>query len=192
MVAAAQTTRPRASSPSAAPVTAATPLFLPHLQGERTPLWDAGARGVFAGVSGATGPAELAASVLEGVAFSARLGSSLGMARLHDMLLYPGDIEALRLAGVEALRELESHLTEARFAGRIFLVGDGPTIADIACFPNVALAPDGGVSLDDYPSIRLWSRAVRALPGFIEMPGIHRLHELKPAPEAVPPLEDAL
>lgn len=132
------------------------------------------------------------AQVQQWLAFSARLGSSLGMARLHDMLLYPGDIEALRLAGVEALRELESHLTEARFAGRIFLVGDGPTIADIACFPNVALAPDGGVSLDDYPSIRLWSRAVRALPGFIEMPGIHRLHELKPAPEAVPPLEDAL
>jgi len=129
------------------------------------------------------------AQIQQWLAFSARLGASLGMARLHDMLLYPGDINALRRAGVEALRELESHLTEARFAGRIFLTGDTPTIADIACFPNVALAPDGGVSLDDYPSIRLWSRALRALPGFIEMPGIHRLHELKPAPEAVPPLE---
>lgn len=130
-----------------------------------------------------------AAKVQNWLAFSARLGASLGMARLHDMLLYPGDIEAFRRAGVECLRELEAHLTEARFAGRIFLVGDSPTIADIACFPNVALAPDGGVSLDDYPSIRLWSRAVRALPRFIEMPGIHRLHELKPTPEAVPPLE---
>lgn len=134
------------------------------------------------------GPAQCA-QVQQWLAFSARLGASLGMARLHDMLLYPGDIEALRRTGVEALRELESHLTEARFAGRIFLVGDTPSIADIACFPNVALAPDGGVTLDDYPSILLWSRAIRALPGFIEMPGIHRLHELKPAPEAVPPLE---
>lgn len=130
-----------------------------------------------------------AAQVQHWLAFSARLGASLGMARLHDMLLYPGDIDALRRAGVEALRELEAHLTEARFAGRIYLTGDTPTIADIACFPNVALAPDGGVNLDDYPSIRLWSRAIRALPGFVEMPGIHRLHELKPAPEAVPPLE---
>ncbi|MEO5615927.1 MAG: glutathione S-transferase family protein [Cypionkella sp.] len=134
------------------------------------------------------GPAQ-AAQVQQWLAFSARLGASLGMARLHDMLLYPGDIDAFRHAGVECLRELEAHLTEARFAGRIFLVGDTATIADIACFPNVALAPDGGVTLDDYPSIRLWSRAIRALPGFIEMPGIHRLHELKPAPEAVPPLE---
>ncbi len=131
-----------------------------------------------------------AARVQNWLAFAARLGASLGMARLHDMLLYPGDIEALRRAGVECLRELEAHLSEARFAGRIFLEGDTPTIADIACFPNVALAPDGGVTLDDYPSIRLWSRAIRALPGFIEMPGIHRLHELKPAPEAVPALED--
>ncbi|GLS86596.1 glutathione S-transferase [Cypionkella aquatica] len=133
-----------------------------------------------------------AAQVQQWLAFSARLGGSLGMARLHDMLLYAGDIDALRRAGVAALRELESHLTEARFDGRIFLTGTTPTIADIACFPNVALAPDGGVSLDDYPSIRLWSRAIRALPGFIEMPGIHRLHELKPAPEAVPPLEALL
>ncbi|OYU38209.1 MAG: glutathione S-transferase [Pseudorhodobacter sp. PARRP1] len=133
-----------------------------------------------------------AAQVQQWLAFSARLGASLGMARLHDMLLYPGDIDAFRRAGVECLRELDAHLTEARFAGRTYLVGDTPTIADIACFPNVALAPDGGVGLDDYPSIRLWSRAIRALPGFIEMPGIHRLHELKPAPEAVPPLETLL
>lgn len=133
-----------------------------------------------------------AAKVQQWLAFSARLGASLGMARLHDMLLYPGDIDAFRKAGVECLRELEAHLTEARFAGRIFLTGDTATIADIACFPNVALAPDGGVTLDDYPSVRLWSRAIRALPGFIEMPGIHRLHELKAAPEAVPPLEDVL
>lgn len=126
-----------------------------------------------------------AAQVQGWLAFSARLGSSLGMARLHDMLHYAADIAAVRRAGVECLRELEAHLTEARFAGRTFLVGDGPTIADIACFPNVALAPDGGVGLDDYPSIRLWMRAIRSLERFVEMPGIHRLHELKPAVGAV-------
>lgn len=50
-----------------------SPLFLPHLEGERAPLWDAASRGGFAGLSSASGPAELAAAVLEGVAFSARL-----------------------------------------------------------------------------------------------------------------------
>ena len=49
----------------AAEITATSPLFLPHLQGERAPFWDAALRGTFAGLSGATGPA--------GVAFSARL-----------------------------------------------------------------------------------------------------------------------
>ena len=106
-----------------------------------------------------------------------RLNASLGMARLHDMLHHSADITAVRRAGVLCLRQLEAHLTERRWTGQIFLYSGHPTIADIACFPNVALAPDGGVSLDDYPSLRLWLRAVRALPGFIEMPGIHRLHE---------------
>lgn len=49
------------------------PLFLPHLQGERAPLWDAASRGGFAGLTASHGPEELAASILEGVAFSARL-----------------------------------------------------------------------------------------------------------------------
>mgnify|MGYP001605438708 CR=1 FL=1 len=57
----------------AAPITAASPLFLPHLEGERAPLWDAASRGAFAGLRSSTGPAELVASVMEGVAFAARL-----------------------------------------------------------------------------------------------------------------------
>lgn len=54
-------------------ITREHPLFLPHLEGERAPLWDACSRGAFAGMTGATGPQDLAASVMEGVAFSARL-----------------------------------------------------------------------------------------------------------------------
>ena len=50
-----------------------SPLFLPHLEGERAPLWDSHSRGAFAGMTSVTGPAELAGSVMEGVAFSARL-----------------------------------------------------------------------------------------------------------------------
>jgi xylulokinase len=54
-------------------ISAQSPLFLPHLEGERAPLWDPIARGAFAGLSSADGPAEIAAAVMEGVAFSARL-----------------------------------------------------------------------------------------------------------------------
>lgn len=49
------------------------PLFLPHLAGERAPLWDPLARGTFAGLTAADGAAEVILAVMEGVAFSARL-----------------------------------------------------------------------------------------------------------------------
>lgn len=50
-----------------------SPLFLPHLAGERAPLWDTMAKGCFAGLRASDGPAEMVLAVMEGVAFSARL-----------------------------------------------------------------------------------------------------------------------
>ena len=129
-----------------------------------------------------SGAPEEAARIQQWLSFSGRLTASLGGARLHEMLLRPGDIGALQAQGMAALRELELGLVEQGERGHRFLAGDRPTVADIACFPYVALAPDGGVPLDPYPAIRLWSRRLRSLPGFIEMPGIHRLHELRPEP----------
>lgn len=52
---------------------AATPLFLPQLQGERAPLWDADLRGAFLGVGRQTGQADFARAVYEGVAMAARM-----------------------------------------------------------------------------------------------------------------------
>ena len=56
----------------AAPITATSPLFLPHLQGERAPLWDAATRGTFAGLTLSSDAEVMASAVMEGVAFSAR------------------------------------------------------------------------------------------------------------------------
>ncbi len=122
------------------------------------------------------------ASAQEWLARSRHFAAALGGARQHDMLEVPGDIDALRAEGSLWLRILEAALFEAGEEGCGFLLGDTPTIADIAIFPHVALAPDGGVELGAWPRIRLWMRRLRALPGFIEMPGIHRLHDLKPEP----------
>lgn len=47
-------------------------VFLPYLEGERTPIWDAKARGVFFGASLAHTRAHFLRAVLEGVAFSIR------------------------------------------------------------------------------------------------------------------------
>jgi len=133
-----------------------------------------------------SGAAEETGRMQQWLSFSHRLTANLGGARLHEMLLRPGDLGKLQSLGIAALRELEAGLFEQTLRGMRFLVSDKPSIADIACFPYVALAPDGGVSLDPYPTIRLWSRALRSLDGFIEMPGIHRLHDLKPEPQLEP------
>lgn len=129
-----------------------------------------------------TSTPEETARVQQWLSFSHRLTANLGGARLHEMLLRPGNIETLQTQGIAALRELEAGLFEQQLRGMRFLASNRATIADIACFPYVALAPDGGISLDPYPTIRLWLRAIRSINGFIEMPGIHRLHELKPDP----------
>lgn len=47
-------------------------VYLPYLQGERTPIWDPRARGLFLGLTGATTRGEMARAVLEGAAFSVR------------------------------------------------------------------------------------------------------------------------
>ena len=47
-------------------------LFLPYLQGERTPVWDSLARGIFIGLSASTTRQDLARSVFEGTALGLR------------------------------------------------------------------------------------------------------------------------
>lgn len=94
-------------------------------------------------------------------------------ARLHDMLFYDFDIDKVRAAAHAAFRVLDDHLTDREIDGADWIVGDKPTIADVACFPYVALGGDGGISLDDYHAIRRWIAKIKKIPGFEVMPGIH-------------------
>jgi xylulokinase len=56
----------------AVPPGASDLFFLPYLQGERAPLWDALARGVFFGLTPSHGRAEMYRAVLEGVGYALR------------------------------------------------------------------------------------------------------------------------
>ena len=56
--------------------------------------------------------------------------------------------------------------------GHEWLALDRPTIADLACYPYVALAHEGEISLEDYPAVRAWMARIQALPGYVGMPGI--------------------
>lgn len=69
------------------------PLFLPHLAGERAPLWDPRARGAFLGLEAGMARAALARGVFEGVALSARLlleAMDRSTGRRADLLLCGG------------------------------------------------------------------------------------------------------
>lgn len=117
------------------------------------------------------------ASVLQWLGFASRLSATVGELRMHSMLNKSIDVQAATSGSKRVLRELESHLSEQRIRGHMWLTGDTPTVADIACFPYTALSPDAGIDHDDYPAIRRWLHALRSLDGFITMPGIHELHE---------------
>ena len=119
------------------------------------------------------------ATVTQWLSFSARLTSTISALRLHTMLNRPVDKDHAIAGATQALRELEAHLTEQQLRGTAWLAGQQATIADIACFPYVALSPDANIEHDAYPAIRNWLYAIKSLPGFITMPGIHQLHELK-------------
>ncbi len=103
-------------------------------------------------------------------------------ARLHDTLGYDHiDIDAARAGAHAVFRMMDDHLAERHSAGLDWLVGQRASLADLACFPYVALSLDGGISLARYPALRRWVWDFRHLPGFIGMAGI-----LVPDPARVP------
>lgn len=96
-------------------------------------------------------------------------------ARLHESLGYQVDLEACRSGAHNVLRVVDDHLADRQASGHQWLVGDDATIADIACFPYIALASEGGISLNGYPAVRQWLWQLRKLPRFIGMAGIMAL-----------------
>ena len=89
-------------------------------------------------------------------------------ARLHKLFGVKAiPIERATEKAAFILDRLERHLTP-----RLWLELERPTIADIAVFPYVALAPDGGIDLAPYPNVCAWIRRIQALPGYMPMQGL--------------------
>jgi glutathione S-transferase len=84
------------------------------------------------------------------------------MVRLWGM---PGNlVDATHIAN-RLLPFMEQHLSE-----RTWLAVEHPTLADLACYSYVAHAPEGGIGLDPFPSVRAWLARIEALPHFRPMP----------------------
>jgi glutathione S-transferase len=88
-------------------------------------------------------------------------------ARLIDKFGYPLDKEFALKKSAAVLPIIDKHL-----ARRQWLEMGRPTIADMAVFPYVALAPEGSVSLKPFTHIQAWITRMKALPNFLPMPGV--------------------
>lgn len=86
-------------------------------------------------------------------------------ARLVTVFGAPLDHERAKSVAATLFQVLDDHL-----AGRTFLVGEGPTLADVALYSYIAHAPEGGATLEPHANIRDWLARVEALPGFVAMP----------------------
>ena len=65
---------------------------------------------------------------------------------------------------------LFQRLFEPHLARQAWLVGNQPTIADIANYSYIAVAPEGGIDLQQFPNVIAWLRRVEKLEGFVKMP----------------------
>lgn len=91
-----------------------------------------------------------------------------GLAQARVILLFkrPGDLPAAQAKGRHALELLDATLAEHHWLAQT----DEPTIADIAVYPYVALAEEGGLELSGYPYVQDWLARIRALPGYVPQP----------------------
>lgn len=69
----------------------------------------------------------------------------------------------------EAIAQQLYAVMDAHLKARRFLVGEAPTIADVALYSYTVLAPEGGIALEPYPNVRAWLARIEALPGFLPM-----------------------
>jgi len=92
-----------------------------------------------------------------------------GLARARAIIVFgrKADLNEAQTAGQNALKVLEQHLQQ-----HLWLAVGHPTIADIACYPYVALAEQGKISLDPYSGVLSWMKRIQSLKGFINMPGL--------------------
>ncbi len=88
-------------------------------------------------------------------------------ARFHYKFKIDLDIDKAHEKSKSILTVIDGHL-----ADRDWLELNRATIADIACFPYIALSYEGKVFLDPYPNVQKWITRIKALPNYISMPGL--------------------
>lgn len=117
-------------------------IFLPHLAGERAPVWNSQARGVWFGLTSQTDAPQLVHAVLEGVAFSARRI----MERCREATSEP--IGPVRLSGGATESRLWNQI-KSNVLGLSAEVVSSPSTGAVGAALMGAAAHGGHGSLDD-------------------------------------------
>jgi len=86
-------------------------------------------------------------------------------ARLHDKFGYKLDHTAAVAKSERLLDIFEGHLNS-----HSWLAHERPTIADIACYPYLALGHEGRAPIGRRPNIISWVARIKALPNYVGMP----------------------
>ena len=92
-----------------------------------------------------------------------------GLAMSRAIVIFKRDFDP-KLA--QAFTEVALDQLEFRLEDHDWLALDRFTLADIACYPYAALVYEGGVSLDQFPAIRVWFKRIESLRDFVTMPGL--------------------
>jgi len=141
---------------------------VPVLQDEETVIWDSQAILVYlAEKYGKTDwwPADPAtrAAVIEWLSVSVNeIQHGPADARLVKLFDYPLRYDDAVRNSQRTLKVIDQHLSTQKW-----LSADRPTIADCAAYPYLALAPEGDIALDPYPSLRRWIENMEKLPGYV-------------------------
>jgi len=111
---------------------------------------------------------ESMARIVQWLSFATNeIANSLAAARRYFIFKGQLDIDLTQQKAHQVLQILDRHLTHNHW-----LECNRLTIADLACFPYVGLAPEGKVALDNYPHLIAWRDRIKQLPGYISMPGL--------------------
>jgi glutathione S-transferase len=111
---------------------------------------------------------ESMAKIMQWLSFAANeINNSVFIARLHFRFQRDVDWEAAQIRSKSVLNIMNEHLKN-----RDWLELNRPTIADIACFPYIGLAPEGKVDLEPYPHVIDWIERIKLLPGYVNMTGL--------------------
>ena len=91
--------------------------------------------------------------------------NGIGYARNHQAFGIACDYDAAAERGRAALAVLDRRLND-----HPWLALGRPTLADVACYPMVAVADQAGLALAPHEGVRRWLARLEALPGFLVMP----------------------